>query len=189
VRAAERNLAAETARIGQAEAALYPSFTLSGSIGVEALTLGNLASADAGVWSLFGGITAPLFQGGALRAQVEAQDAVRDQALAEYRKTVLTALEEVENALVALANNQRRDASLVTAVESARTADLLARERYTAGLVDFQSVLDTDRTVLTVEESLAQNRADGMLALVRLFKSLGGGWSPEPGQDTGSGSQ
>ena len=189
VRAAERNLAAETARVGQAEAALYPSFTLSGSIGVEALTLGNLASADAGVWSLFGGITAPLFQGGALRAQVEAQDAIRDQALAEYRKTVLTALEEVENALVALANNQRRDVSLVTAVESARTADLLARERYTAGLVDFQSVLDTDRTVLTVEESLAQNRADGMLALVRLFKSLGGGWSPEPGQDTGSGSQ
>ena len=102
---------------------------------------------------------------------------------------MLTALEEVENALVALANNQVRDASLVTAVESARTADMLARERYTAGLIDFQSVLDTDRTVLTVEEALAQNRADGMLALVRLYRSLGGGWSPEPGQDTGSGSQ
>jgi NodT family efflux transporter outer membrane factor (OMF) lipoprotein len=189
VRAAERALAAETARIGQAEAALYPSFTLSGSLGLESLTLGNLADGDAGVWSLFGGITAPLFQGGALRAQVAVQDAVRDQALAAYRKTVLTALEEVENALVALANNQVRDASLATAVESARTADMLARERYTAGLIDFQSVLDTDRTVLTVEESLAQNRADGLLALVRLYKSLGGGWSPGPGQDTGSGSK
>ena len=178
VRAAERTLAAETARIGQAEAALYPSFTLSGSLGVESLTLGTLMSGDSGVWSILGGIAAPLFEGGALRAQVAAQESVRDQALAEYRKAVLTALEEVENALVALSNNQARDTSLVTAVESARLADTLARERYTAGLVDFQSVLDTDRTVLTVEETLAQNRADGVLALVRLYKSLGGGWSP-----------
>ncbi|MFO1406124.1 MAG: efflux transporter outer membrane subunit [Steroidobacteraceae bacterium] len=182
VRAAERTLAAQTARVGEAEAALYPSFNLSGSLGLESLTLGNLTSGDAGVWSLFGGITAPLFEAGKLRAQVEAQDAVRDQALAQYRRTVLTALEEVENALVALSNNQTRDRSLVTAVESARIADTLARERYTAGLIDFQTVLDTDRTVLTVEETLAQNRADGVLALVRLYKSLGGGWSP--GADT-----
>jgi NodT family efflux transporter outer membrane factor (OMF) lipoprotein len=182
VRVAERTLAAQTARVGQAEAALYPSFTLSGTLGLESLTLGALDSGNAGVWSILGGITAPLFEGGALRAQVEAQDAVRDQALAQYRKTVLNAFEEVENALVALANNQRRDASLVTAVESARLADTLARERYTAGLIDFQSVLDTDRTMLTVEETLAQTRADGVLALVRLYKSLGGGWSP--GADT-----
>ncbi len=186
VRAAERNLAAESARVGQAEAALYPSFAISGSIGLEALSLGNLGSGNAGVWSLLGGITAPLFEGGRLRAQVAAQDAVRDQALAAYRKTVLTALEEVENALVALAKNREREATLATAVESARLADSLARERYTAGLIDFQSVLDTDRTVLTVEESLAQSRSDGVQALVRLYRSLGGGWSPEPGTTTGN---
>jgi NodT family efflux transporter outer membrane factor (OMF) lipoprotein len=178
VQAAERNLAAETARVGQAEAALYPSFNLSGSIGVEALSLGNLGNGNAGYWSLLAGITAPLFEGGRLRAQVEAQDAVREQALAAYRKTVLTALEEVENALVALSKNHERELSLNTAVDSARTADTLARERYTAGLIDFQSVLDTDRTVLAVEESLAQNRADGVQALVGLYRSLGGGWSP-----------
>ena len=186
VRAAERNLAAETARVGQAEAALYPSFAISGSIGLESLSLGNLGSGDAGVWSLLGGITAPLFEAGRLRAQVNAQDAVREQALAAYRKTVLTALEEVENALVALAKTREREASLATAVESARLADSLARERYTAGLIDFQSVLDTDRTVLTVEESLALSRSDGVQALVRLYRSLGGGWSPGPDTTTGN---
>lgn len=178
VQAAERNLAAQTARVGQAEAALYPSFNLSGSIGVEALSLGNLGNGDAGAWSLLAGITAPIFEGGRLRAQVEAQDAVREQALAAYGKTVLTALEEVENALVALSKNHERELSLNTAVDSARTAETLARERYSAGLIDFQSVLDTDRTVLAVEESLAQNRADGVQALVGLYRSLGGGWSP-----------
>ena len=122
-----------------------------------------------------------------MRAQVTAQDAVREQALAAYRQAVLTALEEIENALVALTKNAEREAALATAVESARLADALARERYTAGLVDFQSVLDTDRTVLAVEESLAQSRADGVQALVRLYRSLGGGWSPGP--DTGTGAE
>jgi outer membrane protein, multidrug efflux system len=178
VRVAERNLAAETARVGVATAALYPSFTISGSIGLEALSLGSLGDGNAGVSSLAAGLTAPLFEGGRLRAQVAAQEAVRDQALAEYRQTVLTALEDVENALVALAKNSERLVALKTAVDSARLASTLARERYTAGLIDFQSVLDTARTVLTAEESLARTRADGLQALVRLYKSLGGGWSP-----------
>lgn len=178
VRVAERRLAAETARVGVAEAARYPSFALSGSIGLEALTLGDLTSGDAGVSSLLGGITAPVFNAGRLRSQVEIQDAVREQAQVSYRQTVLGALEEVENALVSLSRNRERDVALTVAVESARNAVALARSRYSAGLIDFQSVLDTERTVLTVEESLERTRADGMLALVRLYKSLGGGWSP-----------
>jgi NodT family efflux transporter outer membrane factor (OMF) lipoprotein len=178
VRAAERRLAAETARVGVAEAARYPSFTISGSVGVEALTVGALDASGAGTSSLLGGITAPIFEAGRLRNQVLVQDAVREQAEVSYEQAVLTALADVENALVDLVRNRERDAALTRAVESARLASTLAQSRYNAGLIDFQSVLETDRTVLAVEESLARTRADGALAIIGLYKSLGGGWSP-----------
>ena len=179
VRAAERRLAAETARVGVAEAARYPSFDLSGSIGLEALTLGGLGDSGAATSSLLAGITGPIFNAGRLRAQVEIQDAVREQAQVTYEQTVLTALQEVENALVALARNRERVEALAIAAESAGNAAQLARQRYSAGLIDFQSVLDTERNVLSVEDGLASSRADGVLALIRLYKALGGGWSPQ----------
>ncbi len=178
VRAAERRLAAETARVGVAEAARYPSVRLSGSVGVEALSAGALDDDGATVSSLLGGITAPIFEAGRLRNQVDIQQAVREQAQVSYEQAVLAALQDVENALVAFSRNRIRDDALTRAVESARIASRLAQERYGAGLVDFQSVLETDRTVLAVEESLARTRADGVLAVISLYKSLGGGWSP-----------
>jgi len=179
VRAAERRLAAETARVGVAEAARYPSFNLSGSIGLEALTFGALGSSDAVASSLFAGIAGPLFDAGRLRAQVEIQDAVREQAQVAYEQTVLVALLDVENALVALVRNRERVEALASAVESVRNAAQLARQRYSAGLIDFQSVLDSERSVLLLEESLASARANGVQALIRLYKALGGGWSPQ----------
>jgi len=175
VRAAERTLAAETARVGVATAALYPSFALSGSLGLESLA-GGVAS---GVYSLLASVTGPLFNGGKLRAQREAQDAVREQALVSYQKTVLTALADVENALGALAQHQVRVEALTSAADAARSASQLAHQRYTAGLIDFQSVLDTDRTVLSLEDSLAVTRGNGVIDLVSLYKALGGGWSKE----------
>jgi NodT family efflux transporter outer membrane factor (OMF) lipoprotein len=179
VRAAERRLAAETARVGLAEAARYPAFNLSGTIGLEALTLGALGSGDAVVSSLFAGITGPIFDAGRLRAQVEIQDAVREQALVAYEQTILTALQDVENALVALVRNRERVEALASAVESVRNAAQLARQRYSAGLIDFQSVLDSERSVLVLEESLASARANGVQTLISLYKALGGGWSPQ----------
>jgi NodT family efflux transporter outer membrane factor (OMF) lipoprotein len=179
VRAAERRLAAETARVGVAEAARYPGFNLSGSIGVEALTLGALGNSGAGTSSLLAGITAPIFDAGRLKSQVEIQDAVREQAQVSYEQSVLTALQDVENALVSLVRNREREQALALADEAARNAALLARQRYSAGLIDFQSVLDTERSVLSVADSLASTRADGVLALIRLYKALGGGWSPQ----------
>jgi NodT family efflux transporter outer membrane factor (OMF) lipoprotein len=184
VRAAERALAAETARVGVAEAARYPAFNLSGSIGLEALTLGALGNSGAATSSLFAGVTGPIFDAGRLRAQVEIQDALREQALVAYEQALLTALQDVENALVALARNRERTEALANATESARNAAELARQRYSAGLIDFQSVLDSERSVLLLEESLASSRASGVLELVRLYKALGGGWSPHPDQDT-----
>jgi NodT family efflux transporter outer membrane factor (OMF) lipoprotein len=179
VRAAERTLAAETARVGVTEAARYPSFNLFGTLGLESLTLGSLGIGAA--TSSFGAdVTAPIFNAGRRRAQVEVQDAVREQALVAYEQTVLAALQEAENALVDLARNRERGAALANAVASARTAAELARLRYSAGLIDFQSVLTSERNALVLEESLARNRADGVLALIRLYKALGGGWSPQP---------
>jgi outer membrane protein TolC len=96
-----------------------------------------------------------------------------------YEQAVLTALQEVENTLVALARNRERGEALTRAAEAARAAAQLARQRYGAGVIDFQSVIDTERTVLAVEDSLAITRADGVQALIRLYKALGGGWSQE----------
>jgi len=96
-----------------------------------------------------------------------------------YEQAVLTALQEVENALVALVRNRERVEALANAAESARSAAQMAQQRYSAGLIDFQSVLDTERNVLSAEDSLASSRADGVLALIRLYKALGGGWSPQ----------
>ncbi|HEX7971234.1 MAG TPA: efflux transporter outer membrane subunit [Thiobacillus sp.] len=179
VRAAERKLAAETARVGVAKAARYPAFNLSGSIGVDALTLGALNHGGAATSSLLAGVTAPIFDAGRLRSQVDIQEAVREQAQVSYEQSVLSALQDVENALVALARSREREQALANADEAARNAALLARQRYSAGLIDFQSVLDTERSVLSVADSLASTRADGVLALISLYKALGGGWSPQ----------
>ncbi len=179
VRAAERSLAAETALVGVAEAARYPSFSLSGSIGLEALSFGALGNSGAGTSALLAGFTAPIFNAGRLRAQVEIQDSVRERAQVAYEQTVLTALQEVENALVAIARNRERGEALANAVDSARNAAQLARQRYSAGLIDFQSVLVSERSVLVLEESLGINQANAVRALIRLYKALGGGWSSQ----------
>jgi NodT family efflux transporter outer membrane factor (OMF) lipoprotein len=180
VRAAERTLAAETARVGEAEAARYPSLTLSGSIGLEALALGSLGGTGTGTSSLMAGLAAPIFDAGKLKSQVEIQDAVREQAQAAYRKTVLTALQDVENALVSLSRSQERSAALADAVDAAGNAAQLAWQNYTAGLTDFQSVLETQRSLLAIEDSLAGSRADTVTAVVKLYKALGGGWPAQP---------
>ncbi len=176
VRAAERKLAAETARVGVAEAARYPSFKLSGSIGLDALVQSGAGSTGI-FYSLLGGVTAPIFNAGRLKNQVEAQDAVREQAQVAYEQTTLTALQEVENALVSIARNRERGEALTRAAAAARAAAELARQRYSAGVIDFQAVIDTQRTALSVEDSLASTHADEVFALIRLYKALGGGWS------------
>lgn len=177
VRAAERTLAAETARIGQAQAARYPRFALSGSIGVEALRAGALGASGAGATSLAASVAATLFDAGRLRQQVEAQSAVAEQALAGYEAAVLAALEDVENALVGLARSLQREAALRSAVEAARNAALLARQRYASGLIDFQPVLDTERTLLSLSDTLAATQAQSASSLIQLYKALGGGWT------------
>ncbi len=177
IRAAERRVAAETARIGQARAARYPGFSLSGSIGLESLTLNTLADGTV-TRSFVASVASTIFDAGKREQQVVAQDAVREQAQIAYESTVLNALEEVENSLAAFARSKERQTALLAAVNAARNAALLARQRYASGLIDFQTVLDTGRTVLALEDALAVAQADGASSVVRLYKSLGGGWAP-----------
>jgi multidrug efflux system outer membrane protein len=180
IRQAERELAAQTARIGVATAQLYPSFSLAGSIGVEALSAHtfthNLGSRDGYSWSGGPGVNWALFQGGSIRQNIKVQTALQEQALAKYETTVLTALEEVENALVAYADEQERADTLQQAAQAAQAAATFADYDFRAGLVDFSSVLDAQRSQLSFQNQLAQSNGTVILNLVRLYKALGGGW-------------
>jgi NodT family efflux transporter outer membrane factor (OMF) lipoprotein len=179
VRRAEADVRAAASRATQAEAQRYPSFTLSGNIGLSALTLGALGASGSGAAALLAGVSIPLFNGGALKAQADARDAALAAAGSVYQGTVLTALKDVEDSLVALKSAQERRATLQRAAEAADNASLIARQRYGSGLIDFQTVLDTLRTQLNVQDNLAAARTDVATAQVRLVKALGGGWSPE----------
>jgi len=184
LRAAERTLASATAQIGAAEAQRYPSITLSGSLGVEALSFGALGGAESLTRSLAASIAATLFDGGRLVAQVDLQRANRDEALENYRQAVLVALQDVEDALVAVRNGERRVELLSVAAESARNAALLARHQFDAGVADYETVLDTERTRLSAEDSHASAQADLATARIQLIKALGGGWVPDAWADT-----
>jgi outer membrane protein TolC len=179
VRAAELQVTAAVARVAQADAARLPNFTLSGSLGLSALTLGALTNGSAVVGSLLAGVSWPVFDGGAARAQVRAQQAALEQAHAGYQASVFTALKDVEDALVALQGDRERLVRLQNAAQAAGNAALLARQRYSSGLVDFQTVLETQRTQLNTQESVVTVQADLATDHVRLYKALGGGWSPE----------
>jgi len=176
VRRAERELAAQTARIGVAIADLYPKFTLSGSIGFETLKMSALPTSQ--TWSLGGGprITWAIFKGAAIRQNIEAQSALQEQALFKYEATILTALEDVENALVAYGEEQNRRDSLQEAAQAAQKAVELAKYKYQSGLTDFYNVLEAERSLLTFQELLAQSNGTVASNIVRLYKALGGGW-------------
>lgn len=179
VRAAEWRLRAAAERVAQADASRYPSFQLSGSLGLQALTLSALSGGGAAVSSLLASVAWPVFDGGAARAQLDAQQAAFDQARAAHRGTVLSALKDVEDALVALRSDRERLATLQQAAEAAGNAALLARQRYASGLIDFQTVLETQRSLLSAQDNVAASRIDVATDHVRLYKALGGGWTPD----------
>jgi NodT family efflux transporter outer membrane factor (OMF) lipoprotein len=179
VRAAEHQVTAALGRVAQADAARMPNFKLGGSLGLSALTLGALTNGASVVSTLLASVSLPVFDGGALRAQVRAQQAALEQARVAYQAKILTALKDVEDALVALRGDRERLLRLQNAAEAAGNAALMARQRYNSGLVDFQVVLETQRTQLSTQDSVASARADLGSDHVRLYKALGGGWRPD----------
>ena len=180
VRGAERTLAAATARIGVAQAALYPALGITGNIGTSALSLGSLANTITG--GLFAGLTQAIFNGGRLRSQVRSQEAAADGAFAAYKQTVLTGLEDVENALVALDSAQTRLEQFTIALDASNNSAILARSQYRAGLTDFQTLLQTEQSLLSARDGLASAQADRALAVVQLYNALGGGWQTMDGR-------
>ena len=176
VRAAEYRVSAALARVSVAEAARYPSFSIGGSVGLNALTLSGLASGASATAALLGAVSFALLDGGATQAQVRAQSAALSQARSSYQATVLTALKDVEDALVALQANRERLVRLQAAQAAASQAALLAQNRFASGLIDFQTVLQTQRTLLSTQDSMATTQADISADHVRLYKALGGGW-------------
>ena len=182
LRGAERQLAAATARVGVAKAALFPALAISGNINTGAASIGDLGQLITG--GLFAGITQTIFDAGRRKAQVRSAQAGVDIAFAAYRQTVLTGLEEVENAAQALNAARARQAELAIALDASNNAAVYARSQYGSGLIDFLSVLQSEQSLLSARDQLASARADQALALVRLYLALGGGWEPAPSEPT-----
>ncbi|VAW33405.1 Efflux transport system, outer membrane factor (OMF) lipoprotein, partial [hydrothermal vent metagenome] len=174
---AEEELAAQTARIGVAKAALYPKFQLNGSIGLESLRLENLPEWASRTFQLGPTISWNIFDAGAIRRRIAVENARQEQALIHYQATVLSAVEEVENTLTAYVKAETSNHSLTQAVKAATRAEQAARDRYQAGLTDFSNVLDTQRTLLSLDDKLAQSTGAVTSDLIRLYKALGGGWT------------
>jgi len=176
VRRAERQLAAQTARIGVATSELYPKFTLSGTIGLEALTERKFFDFSSRTYSWGPKFGWNIFNAGSIRQNIKVQTELQKQALISYESAVLTALRDVENAVIAFSDDQKREEALIKAADSMKiTADIYLNE-YTSGLADFKPVLDAQRSLLSVQDQLIQTRADVISDIIRLYKALGGGW-------------
>ncbi len=181
VRRAERQLAAETARIGVATAELYPKFTLTGTIGLESLSLSN-SDSDSQTFGIGPSVRWNLFDGGRTRQKIEIQNAVQEQAMVRYEASVLAAQEDVENAITAFTQEQLRYRSLNESAAAAKRAADIAKTRYEAGATNFLTVLDAQRTLLAAQDRRSASQGEIVSNLIRLYKSLGGGWTPQQPQ-------
>lgn len=177
VRKAERQLAQYTARIGQAEAAQYPSVSLSGSVSTTALRLGDLGKNSTIGWSIGPTVSVPIFNGGKLRAAVEVARSQRDEYHIAWRRAVLTALKDVESAIVSLAQERIKIRSLAESAQHYGEAARLSRSLYESGSSSFLDVLDAERSQFSAEDSLLQSRVNLARNYVALAKALGGGWN------------
>ncbi|WP_192177698.1 efflux transporter outer membrane subunit [Mesorhizobium amorphae] len=176
VRVAERQYAEYTARIGQAEAARYPSVSLTGDIDTSAFKLGDLGKNSTIGWSFGPTLSVPLFNAGKLQAAVDVAEAQRDQYFIAYKASVLTALEDVENASVSLTQERIRNGKLASSAKSYGDAASLERTLYKSGETSLLDVLDAERSLYSAEDALLQSRVLIATDYIALNKALGGGW-------------
>jgi multidrug efflux system outer membrane protein len=180
IRVAERTLAAATARIGVATADLFPRVTFVGTLSLEASTLSGLGAAGSEAYSAGPRISWPALDLGRVYARIKAADANADANLAQYRQTVLNALEETENTLVTYDRERSRRAHLLAAAEASEKAHQLAHLRFEEGIADFLTVLDSESRLLQDQSQLAQSETAVATTLVAVYKALGGGWETVP---------
>lgn len=179
IREAERGIAGSTARIGVATAELFPKFSLTGGFGLESGDIGDLIDMNSRRWSIAPQIRWRLFDGGAIRNNIEAAKAREEQAVLTYERTVLVALEEVENSLTTLVQDQVQRGVLEEGVAANRQAVSLATDRYTSGIGDFINVLQTQSALYDSQEALVISRINVSRSLIALYKALGGGWDAD----------
>jgi len=180
IRHAESDLHAATAEIGVAVAQMYPDVSLTGTIGTRATQAKYLAHWSSLFWSVGPSISLPIFEGGALRANVRIAKAQAGQAALQYRSTVLKALQDVDNALVSYRTDQDRREALTRTVEANRISLQLATDSYRKGLVSFVTVLDAERQLAQTRQQLAQSTVSVTTDLIAVYKALGGGWQGAP---------
>jgi len=177
IRAAERGFEAAVARTKSAKRDRLPSLSLTGSLGVESLKAGDIFSPDRNLARLVGSLSAPIFAAGRIQATIQIKTEAERQALIAYESAVLSALAEVENAQTSVARTAERLDSLSRAAEAASEASTLAAQKYQAGQADLLVALDAQRTSLSLEQQRVAAQAAQLTAHIRLYKSLGGGWS------------
>ncbi|MDD4889547.1 MAG: efflux transporter outer membrane subunit [Phycisphaerae bacterium] len=178
IRQAEAQLHSATAQIGVATADLFPKFSLTGSIDWRAAQSQDLFKSISRSWSFGPSMTWAIFQGGAVVSNIKVQEALRDQAMINYRKIVLTALQDTENALIAFAREQEHRRILADAVTFNRRAEKLSMDLYQQGQTDFINVLNAQRSRYAAEDALIQSERSVTTDLIALYKALGGGWEP-----------
>jgi multidrug efflux system outer membrane protein len=176
VRSAEESLHAANAQIGVARAALFPSISLTATLGAQSAELGELLSRSGGVWSVGAGLAGPIFDAGRRQARVDQTQARRDQALAGYQRSVETAFREVSDALVNVSESAATEEELWVRLQAARNALDLSNVRYESGYSPYLEVLDAQRTANDAELAFVRNRQARLAFTVDLMKALGGGW-------------
>lgn len=179
IRRAERQLAAQTANIGLAQGDLYPSFTLSGSIALQATDFSDLTRDRSETYSFGPRFQWAIFDADRIKNNIRIQETRTKQLYYQYQETVLTAQEEVENAITGYVQEKRRNISLAQSVDSAKRSAVLVEILYKSGLTDFQNVLVTQRSLSAQQDSLAESQGQMAQNLIRLYKALGGGWDPD----------
>ena len=179
IRRAERQLASAVAGVGEATANLYPVFSLSGVIGLVAKDFGNLFKVGSYFYSVGPSLVWTVYQGGKLRSLLKVADAQAEQAFYSYEQTLLTALSEVEIAIVTYNQKREQVEALRRAVKASKKTFDLAISLYKDGLIGFQDVLDAQRSMLDTANSLVTARGDAAASLVSLYAALGGGWDPD----------
>ncbi len=178
IRRAEAQIHSATARIGAATADLFPKLNLVGSTGFQGDKTGDWIQRANRVWSVSPSVSWNVFDAGRIRSNIELQKAIQQETLLAYQKTVLTAFQDVENALIAYDREQVRRRALVDAVTANRKAVDLSGKLYIEGQTDFLNVLDAQRSLYRSEEALVQSTRSLSTNLVALYKALGGGWEP-----------
>jgi multidrug efflux system outer membrane protein len=176
IRQAEGLMIAANARIGVARAAYFPDISLTAQPGFLSSSLSGLFSGSAGLYTFAGTITEPIFEGGALRSNVRLAQAQQQEAVLTYQQTIQGAFRDVSDALIAYQQNQEFRAQQELLANAAQDAAQLSGKRYEAGTTNYLEVLTNETNYLTAEIGLAQARLNELLALVQIYKALGGGW-------------